>query len=133
LKLPIVIKRAFCRPVLEDPGNFKSSRSVAAWLGLTTRRYQSGGFDNDGHISRRGDAHMRGLLYEATTVLLTRSRLDSDLRNWGLKLWERLGFKRAAVAVARKLPVDACHAEIRGTLSCKSLHGLTSNIRACCA
>lgn len=48
---------------------------------------------------------MRGLLYEAATVLLARSRLDSDLRTWGLKLWERLGFKRAAVAVARKLAV----------------------------
>jgi transposase len=31
--------------------------------------------------------------------------LDSDLRTWGLKLRERLGFKRAAVAVARKLAV----------------------------
>lgn len=90
---------------VEDPGNFKSSRSVAAWFGLTTRRYQSGEVDYDGHISRRGDAHMRGLLYEAATVLLTRSRSDSDLRTWALKLRERLGFKRAAVAVARKLAV----------------------------
>ena len=48
---------------------------------------------------------MRGLLYEAATVLLTRSREDSDLRAWGCKLRERLGFKRAAVAVARKLAV----------------------------
>jgi transposase len=90
---------------IEDPANFRSSRSVAAWFGLTTRRYQSGEVDYDGHISRRGDAHMRGLLYEAATVLLTRSQVDSDLRAWGLKLRERLGFKRAAVAVARKLAV----------------------------
>src|SRR5690606_17824236 len=27
---------------IEDPANFKTSRSVGAWLGLTTRRYQSG-------------------------------------------------------------------------------------------
>ena len=26
---------------VEDPSNFKKSRSVGAWLGLTTRRYQS--------------------------------------------------------------------------------------------
>jgi transposase len=97
---------------IEDPANFRSSRSVAAWFGLTTRRYQSGEVDYDGHISRRGDAHMRGLLYEAATVLLTRSRLDSDLRTWGLKLRERLGFKRAAVAVARKLAV-VMHAMLR--------------------
>lgn len=90
---------------VENPANFQRSRSVGAWLGLTTRRYQSGEVDYDGHISRRGDAHLRGLLYEAATVILTRIRADSQLRVWGLQLRERIGFKRAAVAVARKLAV----------------------------
>ena len=90
---------------IERPDNFKKSRSVGAWIGLTTRRYQSGEVDYDGHISRRGDAHLRGLLYEAAAVILTRSSTDSTLRTWGLKLRERIGFKRAAVAVARKLAV----------------------------
>ena len=44
---------------IEDPGNFRKSRSVGAWLGLTTRRYQSGEVDYDGHISRRGDSYVR--------------------------------------------------------------------------
>ena len=48
---------------------------------------------------------MRGLLYEAATVILTRTHADSSLRAWGLKLREKVGFKRAAVAVARKLAV----------------------------
>ena len=90
---------------IEDPDNFKKSRSVGAWLGLTTRRYQSGEVNYDGHISRRGDRHLRALLYEAASVILTRSSTDSSLRTWGLKLRERIGFKRAAVAVARKLAV----------------------------
>jgi transposase len=90
---------------IEDPANFKTSRAVGAWLGLTTRRYQSGEVDYDGHISRRGDAHLRGLLYEAATVILTRTSADSGLRRWGTKLREKVGFKRAAVAVARKLAV----------------------------
>jgi transposase len=90
---------------IEDPDNFKKSRSVGSWLGLTTRRYQSGEVDYDGHISRRGDRHLRALLYEAATVILTRSTADSGLRKWGLQLRERIGFKRAAVAVARKLAV----------------------------
>ncbi|NRP75831.1 hypothetical protein ILFOPFJJ_06754 [Ensifer psoraleae] len=92
---------------IEDPENFRTSRSVGAWLGLTTRRYQSGEVDYDGHISRRGDNRLRGLLYEAATVLLTRTsaRTESSLKSWGLKLRERLGFKRSAVAVARKLAV----------------------------
>jgi transposase len=90
---------------IEDPSNFKNSRAVGAWLGLTSRRYQSGEVDYSGRISRRGDRHLRGLLYEAALVILTRSSAQSDLRSWGLKLRERLGFKRAAVAVARKLAV----------------------------
>jgi transposase len=90
---------------IEEPDNFKNSRSVGAWIGLTTRRYQSGEVDFDGHISRRGDNHLRSLLYEAATVILTRATADSALRVWGLQLWERVGFKRAAVAVARKLAV----------------------------
>jgi transposase len=90
---------------IEQPENFRTSRAVGAWLGLTTRRYQSGEVDYDGHISKRGDNHLRGLLYEAASVILTRVTTASSLRAWGLKLWERLGFKRAAVAVARKLSV----------------------------
>lgn len=35
----------------------------------------------------------------------TKSQHDSSLKDWGLKLRERLGIKRAAVAVARKLAV----------------------------
>ncbi len=99
---------------VEDPENFRRSRSVGAWLGLTTRRYQSGEVDYDGHydgpISRRGDTHLRGLLYEAATVILTRTSAESSLRAWGLKLKERIGFKRAAVA--RKLAV-VMHAMLR--------------------
>ena len=90
---------------IEDPANFRKSRSVGAWVGLTTKRYQSGEVDYDGHISRRGDSQLRGLLYEAATVILTRTMADSALRSWGLKLKTKIGFKRAAVAVARKLAV----------------------------
>lgn len=101
---------------IESPDNFRKSRSVGAWVGLTTRRYQSGEIDYKGHISRRGDHHLRGLLYEAASVILTRSSAESDLRTWGLKLRERIGFKRAAVALARKLAVTM-HAMLRdGTL-----------------
>lgn len=100
----VVTASAFATAV-EDPANFRSSRSVGAWLGLTTRRYQSGQVDYNGHISRRGDHQVQSLLYEAACVILTRSTADSALRDWGLKPRERIGFKRAAVAVARKLAV----------------------------
>ena len=49
-------------------------------------------------------------------MILTRSSADSALRAWGLKLRERIGFKRAAVALARKLAVTM-HAMLRsGTM-----------------
>ena len=87
---------------IEDPENFKKSRSVGAWVGLTTRRYHSGEVDYNGHISRRGDKQLRWLLYEAASTILTRVSAASSLRIWGLELRERIGFKRAAAAVARK-------------------------------
>jgi transposase len=106
-----VTAAAFAAAV-EDPANFKNSRAVGAWVGLTPRRYQSGEVDFDGHISRRGDNQLRGLLYEAAAVILNRSKDTSTLRTWALELKERLGFKRAAVALARKLAV-IMHAMLR--------------------
>ena len=48
---------------------------------------------------------MRHLLYEAATVLMTRTRKWSRLRAWGIAVAKRRGMKRATVAVARKLGV----------------------------
>ena len=90
---------------VETPGNFAHSRDVGTWVGLTPRRFQSGEVDYEGHISRRGDRELRALLYEAATTLLTRVHAASTLRDWGLALRKRLGFKRAAVALARKMAV----------------------------
>jgi transposase len=61
--------------------------------------------DYDGHISRRGDARLRALLYEAAVSILTRVQSESTLRRWALALKTQVGFKRAAVALARKLAV----------------------------
>lgn len=58
-----------------------------------------------GGISRRGDRLLRSYLFEAAASLLTRVRQDSALKTWGRDLVKRLGFKHAAVAVARKLAV----------------------------
>lgn len=58
-----------------------------------------------GRISRCGDAPVRSYLYEAANVMLTRSRGDNPLRSWGSKLAKRAGFKKARVALARKMAV----------------------------
>ena len=45
-------------------------------------------------------------------MILTRRHADSDLRSWGMKLREKVGVKRAAVAFACKLAV-IMHAMLR--------------------
>ncbi|RUS65088.1 hypothetical protein EGN72_01680 [Pseudorhodobacter sp. E13] len=58
-----------------------------------------------GRISRHGDKLPRSYLYEAAAHILTRAKTDSALKRWGTALCERIGFKRAKVAVAKKLLV----------------------------
>jgi transposase len=55
---------------IDDPTRFKRSRSVGAYVGLTTRRYASGEVDWTGRISKCGDKLLRSYLYEAANVLL---------------------------------------------------------------
>lgn len=93
------------RATIDDPRRFSSSKTVGAHLGLTPRVYQSGEMDHSGHISKCGDRLMRYYLYEAATTLLSRSRHWSALRSWGVRLAKRQGFKRARVAIARKIAI----------------------------
>lgn len=93
------------RAAIDDPARFRHSASVGAYLGMTPRRYKSGEIDRMGRISRCGDALMRSYLYEAANVMLTRSRGSNPLKAWGLKLAKRVGWKKARVAVARKMAV----------------------------
>ena len=48
---------------------------------------------------------MRKLLYEAASVLITRVQRFSPLKSWVVRLAARKGFKKAAVATARKIAV----------------------------
>ena len=100
---------------LDDPARFRHSASVGAYLGLTPRRYASGETDRMGRISRCGDPLMRSYLYEAANVLLTRSRKANPLRSWGAKLAKRAGFKKARVALARKMAVVLHRMWVDGT------------------
>ncbi len=90
---------------VDDPTRFRRSRSVGAYLGLTPRRHASGEIDWTGRISKCGDAMVRTYLFEAAGVLLTRVPHWCALKAWGLRLAKRSGFKKAKVAVVRKLAV----------------------------
>ena len=90
---------------INDFGRFAKATDVGAYLGLTPRRYQSGEIDYSGRISKRGNGAMRTLLFEAAGVLITRVRRFSPLKAWAVRLAARKGFKKAAVAAARKIAV----------------------------
>lgn len=93
------------KATIDDPSRFRSSKAVAAHIGLTPRIYQSGEVDRSGNISKCGDKLLRHALYEAANSHLRISRKRSVLKAWGLKLAKRLGNKKALVAVARKLAI----------------------------
>ena len=95
---------AFCAAV-DEPSRFRRSRSVGAYFGLTSRRHASGEVDWSGRISKCGDAMVRTYLFEAAGVLMTRVPHWCKLKAWGHRLWKRIGFKKAKIAVARKLAV----------------------------
>ncbi len=90
---------------IDEPARFRRSRSVGAYLGLTPRRHASGEIDWTGRISKCGDTMVRSYLFEAAGVLLTRVPRWCALKAWGHRLAKRVGFKKAKVAVARKLAV----------------------------
>ncbi|CAO3439288.1 IS110 family RNA-guided transposase [Azospirillum endophyticum] len=88
---------------IDDPVRFTSSKAVGPHFGLTPRKYQSGETDITGAISKTGDALVRGALYEAAQVMLTRTASFSTLKRWALEVAQRRGMMRAKVALARKL------------------------------
>ncbi len=90
---------------IDDPTRFAKSRAVGAYLGLTTRRFQSGEMDYSGRISKMGDALLRSLLYAAANSLLTVVRKAHPLKDWARRIRRRKSHKKACVALARKLAV----------------------------
>ena len=103
------------KATIDDPARFARSRSVGAYVGLTSRRHASGEIDWSGRISKCGDAMLRSYLFEAAGVLLTRVPKWSTVKAWGTRLAKRNGLRKAKVAVARKLAVILHRMWIDGT------------------
>jgi transposase len=99
---------------VDDPYRFKSSRTVAAYFGLTPRTYQSGNLSVTGRISRRGNANVRKTLYVAANSLISRSGSKCSLKRWAVRLRKQKGLKIACVACARKLAVLMHHLWVTG-------------------
>ena len=100
----VIVALTFAAAV-DDPGRFRSSKTVGAHFGLAPKRYQSGETDVTGRISKMGDANVRTTLYEAAHIILTRPVKGSALKSWAARLARRTGMRKAKVALARKLAV----------------------------
>ena len=85
-----------------EPTRFECSKQVASYLGLIPSEDSSGGKQRLGHISKQGNALLRGLLVEAAHSAV---RLEPELGRCYRRLAMRKNRSIAAVAVARKLAV----------------------------
>jgi len=87
---------------IEDPARFAST-DIGPYLGLTpSNRSSAGKRLAPKQRGRPGDPYLRSLLVQAAWTLMN-SRSESHLAKWGRHLVERVGAKKAAIAVARKL------------------------------
>lgn len=90
---------------IDEVGRFSNAKAIGAYFGLTPTQYASGEICRQGRVSKRGSKRMRRALFEAAAVLLTRSKKWCSLKYWGMKISRSKGYKKAVVAVARKLSV----------------------------
>lgn len=88
-------------------------RNVAAYFGLTARRWQPGNsIDVKGRVSKADDPDVRRALYVAAPAMLTRFKGHDTIKAWGLKLAKTKCHAKARVAVVRKLAI-VMHAMLR--------------------
>ncbi len=87
-----------------DPGQFRSGRQFAAWLGLTPLQNSSGGKERLGRITKMGDKYLRKLLVIGATSLVRRARHKPETVDPRLAdLLARKPVRVATVAMANKM------------------------------
>jgi transposase len=82
---------------------FPSKTQVTSWAGLCPRIYSSGGKTSRGHITKRGNTHVRRILFQAARSSLRAK--NNPLKAWYTRLAARKPGRVAMVALARKLLV----------------------------
>jgi transposase len=90
-----------------DARDFKNGRQFAAWQGLVPSQDSSGGHTRLGHISKRGDTYLRGLLTQGARSALQAALIKQPLRrtrlqSWIVQLHARVGYHKTLVAIANK-------------------------------
>ena len=86
-----------------DFKQFRNGSQFGACLGLTPRQNSSGGKNNLGKITKRGDMYLRMLLIQgAKSAVMNAHRHDDPISKWAHQLKEKSGWQKAVVALANK-------------------------------
>jgi transposase len=82
---------------------FSRSRDVGAFVGMTPKEFSSGSRVWRGRISKCGPQELRSLLMQSGMTVLVNLKKECPLKLWAEKVQAKLGTRRTAVAVGRKL------------------------------
>ena len=85
-----------------DYRDFQTSEQIAAYFGIVPSVYQSADKLNTGAITKHGSPHLRRMLIEVAHAIV-RSKTDSKLKRFFIRIKARRGTKIAIVALARKV------------------------------
>ncbi len=86
-----------------DAKQFSSARQFAAWLGLVPSQHSSGGKNQLGSISKKGDTYLRTLLIHGARSALLACKEKTDRRSlWVQQVQCRRNTNIATVALANK-------------------------------
>ena len=85
-----------------DVRDFNSPEKLVAYCGLVPSVYQSAGKLINGHITKHGSPHIRAMLTEVAHAIM-RSKQNSKLKKFFLRVKARRGVKIGVVALARKV------------------------------
>jgi transposase len=86
-----------------DFAQFANARQFGAWLGLVPSQSSTGGKARLGRITKRGDDYLRTLLIQgAKSAVMSAGKRSDRISQWLVQLKERVGWQKAAVALANK-------------------------------
>ncbi len=88
---------------VEDINRFQSARQLCRYLGLTPVVRESGGKRSGRGICKSGNARLRGYFTQSALHYLRCAMEDDPLFMWYTALKKRKGWKKARIALARKL------------------------------
>ena len=91
---------------LDDIKRFRNAKKLAAYAGLVSSTYSSGGKTFHGSIIKGGNKYIRWAMIEA---IMPAIRVDEELREDYERLKAKKGYNKAKVAVAHKLLTIVYH------------------------